>query len=75
MTEVKPIEVVVRELIMNALKVHRFHADKAAKALGVDRRTLYRKLRLWGYTTEQLRELKSGAKAPVVEEAVNEQGN
>ncbi len=34
-----------RELIVEALEEHRWHRQKAAKALGMDRTTLWRKMK------------------------------
>jgi DNA-binding NtrC family response regulator len=39
---------VERELILRALEVHRNDRDKAARALGISRRTIYRRLKEYG---------------------------
>jgi DNA-binding NtrC family response regulator len=41
-----------RRVVETTLRRHDFHKDRTAKALGLSRSALFRRLKLWGYTQE-----------------------
>jgi DNA-binding NtrC family response regulator len=49
MASVPKLEKVERELIMKALTVFNDDKDAAAQALGISRRTIYRRLKEYGW--------------------------
>jgi DNA-binding NtrC family response regulator len=46
------LEQVERRVIENTLRRHDFHRDRTAKALGLSRSALFKRLKQWGYTQE-----------------------
>jgi two-component system NtrC family response regulator len=47
-TDLPSLAEVEREMIIRALSVHGNDKDRAARALGISRRTIYRRLREYG---------------------------
>ena len=52
MTLEQTLEQFERRVIENTLRLHDFHRDRTAKALGLSRSALFKRLKQWGYTQE-----------------------
>jgi DNA-binding NtrC family response regulator len=50
---VSTLDEVVRDHILHVLAIHRNHKARTAQALGIDRTTLWKKLREYGYDRVQ----------------------